>query len=527
MKHIKVLLFFFTGLFYLQATAQEVIKVNAGEKLTIGKSIAYFIDTTSRLSLDQVLSKPFVKSKTDILNFGNMPHNVWLKFTVESETEAEIYLELVEPLLAELEVYQSTDSNTLQLFTGGFLRSFNERPVALENWVFPLKLARSKPATIVIKGKSLFPFLIPVTVSAKDRFVEDTQQHSLFWGAYMGIMIFAFIYNLFLFFSLRERTYLYYLLYVLGSSLFYLGLQGFNFQFLWPDKPVLNTFIPVLICMTNVVITLFAMRFLHIDKRQKFQYYTGYALMGAFILIALVNFTGKYEIAIGLAQLFSLFISLYLIGIGFVSLKRGVPTARFFLIGWLMFLALVIVYILALNNVVPNNFFTTHCIFIGHVSEVMLLSFALADRINYLKHENETKQKEIIRYLKENEEIQLKANAELEQKVKERTAELVENQNKLIESEKMAAIGVLASRIAHEIQNPLNFVNNFSEVSIDLADELEGQLAEKDDTEAIDLLKMNLKKINEHGKSASSIINVLHEHLRLGTAADYFYNDKK
>jgi C4-dicarboxylate-specific signal transduction histidine kinase len=157
----------------------------------------------------------------------------------------------------------------------------------------------------------------------------------------------------------------------------------------------------------------------------------------------------------------------------------------------------------------------------------MLLSFALADRINYLKHENETKQKEIIKYLKEHEEIQLKANAELEEKVKERTAKLIENQNKLIESEKMAAIGVLASRMAHEIQNPLNFVNNFSEVSLDLADELEGQLAGTGDTEAIELLKMNLKKISQHGKSASGIINVLHEHLRLGTAADYFYNDNK
>lgn len=526
MKTIKFLVSFLCILVF-SANAKDVVDINAGQKMLIGKSITYFIDTTDKLGIHEVQDKPFLTSKTEILNFGNMPHNVWMSFTVKSETERELYLQLATPLLSEIELYEKNDTGFANVFSGGFNEPFNKRPIALEGWTFNLKLDSAKPVTYFIKGKTLFPFQAPVSVGEKNQFLEEVQQHNLFWGAYMGIMIFAFIYNLFLFLSLKDRAYLFYLLYIVGSSSFYLGLEGYNYEFLWPNMPKLNQYIPVIICVTNIIITLFTLRFLNITKKQKYQYYFGIAFMTIFGLIALITFTGAYDVALGLAQLFSLFISIYLITIGFLSLKRKVPNARFFLIGWVAFLALVILYLLGINNVVPANFFTTHCIFIGHVSEVLLLSFALADRINWLKRENEEKQREIIHYLRQNEEIQLKANAELEKKVQERTAELIENQNKLLESEKMATIGVLASRMAHEIQNPLNFVNNFSEVTMELVDEVEEQITGDELNEHVGMLKLNLQKINQYGKQASNIISVLNQHLREGTAADYFYNDKK
>lgn len=115
-------------------------------------------------------------------------------------------------------------------------------------------------------------------------------------------------------------------------------------------------------------------------------------------------------------------------------------------------------------------------------------------------------------------------NRTLEEKVEERTATLKAAQTQLIQSEKMASLGQLTAGIAHEIKNPLNFVNNFSELSIELADEvleeidkLSGSLNPKD----VDYLKgimqdigSNVKKINEHGKRADSIIRGMLLHSR-------------
>lgn len=117
-----------------------------------------------------------------------------------------------------------------------------------------------------------------------------------------------------------------------------------------------------------------------------------------------------------------------------------------------------------------------------------------------------------------------KKNLELETLVKERTAELEKSLNdlkstqaQLIQSEKMASLGELTAGIAHEIQNPLNFVNNFSEVSNELIVEMTEELNKGDIEEAIAIsadIKTNLEKINHHGKRASSIVKGMLEHSR-------------
>jgi two-component system NtrC family sensor kinase len=134
---------------------------------------------------------------------------------------------------------------------------------------------------------------------------------------------------------------------------------------------------------------------------------------------------------------------------------------------------------------------------------------------------------------KQEEELRISTErrAELEELVKERTAELLKQkdelqeiveelkttQNQLIQSEKMASLGELTAGIAHEIQNPLNFVNNFSEVSMELLDEMAQELDKGDTEEAKAIaedVKQNLEKIRHHGKRADGIVKGMLQHSR-------------
>ncbi|MFV1451155.1 ATP-binding protein [Maribacter sp. HS] len=125
---------------------------------------------------------------------------------------------------------------------------------------------------------------------------------------------------------------------------------------------------------------------------------------------------------------------------------------------------------------------------------------------------------------KEKESILSEQKDTLEQQVKERTSELNQSleelkttQSQLIQSEKMASLGELTAGIAHEIQNPLNFVNNFSEVSNELVDEMNEELDKGDleEVKAISLdIKQNLEKINHHGKRADNIVKGMLQHSR-------------
>jgi C4-dicarboxylate-specific signal transduction histidine kinase len=114
-------------------------------------------------------------------------------------------------------------------------------------------------------------------------------------------------------------------------------------------------------------------------------------------------------------------------------------------------------------------------------------------------------------------EIRTHQLQEQKEKVESTLSELKATQSQLIQSEKMASLGELTAGIAHEIQNPLNFVNNFSEINTELADELL-QEAGKGNLDEIKVLAKDIKdneqKINHHGKRADAIVKGMLQHSR-------------
>ncbi|HTE00866.1 MAG TPA: two-component regulator propeller domain-containing protein [Mucilaginibacter sp.] len=156
---------------------------------------------------------------------------------------------------------------------------------------------------------------------------------------------------------------------------------------------------------------------------------------------------------------------------------------------------------------------------------IAIISGYIAYRSRQLKMENlelEGKVNERTKQLSEaNKELSEQQEEIITQRdrLSETVTELKTTQQQLIQSEKLASLGELTAGIAHEIQNPLNFVNNFSEVSVELVDELaEGLHAEKRDTgledELLADLKQNLEKITLHGKRADGIVKNMLQHSR-------------
>jgi len=322
----------------------------------------------------------------------------------------------------------------------------------------------------------------------------------LIFGIYAGIILVMFFYNLFIFFTVRDRTYLYYVAYILFVGLTQACVQGFAPRFFYPNSLLLANFMMVLIpSMVGVSALEFLKKFMLVKTYTPKLYNIITIFLFAYLIIIGMGLLGYYRLAAQVVQINAGIASIFVMVIGITIVRKGYRPAIFFLISWSIFLASVIVFVLRNFNILPYNNFTYYSLQIGSALEIVLLSFALADKINIFRKEKEESQAEALLALQENERIIREQNVFLEKKVDERTyelklsnddlnkamTELKEAESQLVESEKMASLGQLTAGIAHEINNPINFVtSNVKPLSrdvrilLDTVDEMEKMMLE-------------------------------------------------
>ena len=228
---------------------------------------------------------------------------------------------------------------------------------------------------------------------------------------------------------------------------------------------------------------------------------------------------------------------LFIIFISVVAQKRQVKEARILTIGFgIASVSFLIFLIMARIDTSPNflvPLFNPRSFFFliytlappAAVSIFLAYNFArTSKRLQDKLYEVEILSRKNVAVEKEKQELLASQNIQLEAKVHERTAalnhslnELKSAQSLLIQSAKMASLGELTAGIAHEIQNPLNFVNNFSEVNTELIDDANQEIEKGNISDVKSILitiKDNEEKINHHGKRADAIVKGMLKHSR-------------
>lgn len=411
--------------------SQQVIELGSKKAYFIGPEYFRVVrDCHSELDFSEVSKTPTALEKGQA-SFDCKGY--WLEFSVrnQSNTDHNWFLEVTDPHIDTVSLY---DQDGL-IGRSGFMIPFSQRYYEHKNHRFPIQLKAGEE-------KSFFLRLNPhYDIGFSFVILNDKQQIAYalneYWllGMYYGIILIMAIYNLFIFFSVREKLYLYYVMYALSCGLTSFTEDGMGFQFLWPDAPRLNyiieLFTPVLLLCSFV---LYSNSFLQIRKRTRINYkIILYSCILYFILFSIHQF-GWVEDKVKSFFLLIPFSVVYLSAIKVYF--KGYTPARFFLIGYSFIIISLAVFILRIYGIVPTTLMTIYSFNIGFVLEVVVLSFALGERLRIEKKEKEEGQKRVVAQLKENQKLKDTHNRQLEIKIAERTRELKDSNEQLGKAKK-------------------------------------------------------------------------------------------
>jgi two-component system NtrC family sensor kinase len=470
--------------------AEDIILMdNVKIERNFGKSTMILVDPQNKLNINDVLgSKNFTEVTEDVPNLGASSNAYWLKFHVRNQNnDPKVILQLPLPTIDYLDYYLLNGrQEVIQEEHTGDRVKYSNRKFDNPIYTFVFDADPQEVYTILLKLRGGEQLQVPLSLGKSEALVKGVQTYSIIFGIYAGIILVMFVYNLFLFVSTKDKSYLYYILYIFITGLTQANFQGYAFKFLWPDNLWLSTYAVYILSAAAALSALeFMKQFLHtryyfpkLNQILRYFYFP-------YIVALLLALAGYLNIGYQIIQITAMIAALYMLVIAYLVYNKGYKPAKFFLIAWSVFLLGVCSFVLKDYNILPYNVYTYNMMPFGSALEVMLLSFALADKINILKKEKEASQEEALRISLENEKLILEQNFELEKKVNARTAELqrtndaLENtlnelkdaQSQLVESEKMAGLGQLTAGIAHEINNPINFVTaNIKPLQLDIDD---------------------------------------------------------
>lgn len=371
---------------------------------------------------------------TKSFNKGYTRSAWWLAFQVQAAAADQAHppspwlLELAYPTLDVAELYRpGADSPN----RAGDTLPFSQRAMRHVNFVFPMGAATPTAETVFLRVQSQGTLLIPLTAWSPEAFAASSRLVYAGQAAYFGAVLAMMIYNALLWFSLRERVYLDYVLYVMFIGLGIGAANGMTGEFLWPDSGWVVNYSYWAFGFAGIFVTRFARSFLRTADTSK---WLDRSLLAAGFLVAVPTFMGLFVSYYLGGRLVSgaLFIALLVsAGSGIYSVVHNIPGGRLYLLSWFLFLTFAMMYPLRNYGLVPNNFFTAHGIQFGSLAEMMLLSFALAARINTIRAEKEKAQQaaldahaELVVNLRESEQV-------LETRVAERTAQLEQANQRL------------------------------------------------------------------------------------------------
>lgn len=434
------------------------------------KNINFLIATSPDSSLKTEMV--FKKYDTSVLD---KTKTYWLKFDLQNaENFDQTYILYSVNKWGSAKIFSENPLIFPKGITAGSLLPLDQRSYARSVTAFKIILGKNKTSTFYLRLKGTLSIYTPNIIDFKISTLEDFEQQDKkrFWlqALFIGIIVIMALYNFVIYLSVRDISYLYYVISILGIGFYFFFYYGFGIELLWKNSPKWDTYaFAFIVPMTNLARIYFTKSYLHLDKTFPL-INKGLNILSVFCLficlLALVCYWGNIDFLDLLVDLIgfigtTVLSTMFLCGV--LVWRKGYSPARYFSLANLILVLGGILFIIRELNWISDNYLTRYAVQYGVIAQVVLFSLGLSSRLNQaqVKVTQMELDKERERKLLLEEQSQL-----LQQKVAEQTADL-RALNHLKDK--------LLSIISHDLRNPLVSLDSFLNLLINHHDRLTEQ----------------------------------------------------
>lgn len=453
---IVILAFTISGL-----KAQQIVEVqdSVPQHIFTFKQIEVVEDANGKLTFDEIKSEKFEKkfkaSLTSTPQTKELNKTYWFRIKIKKNDLAKkpFILEFFDQTIDHITAYIPQSNNSFKVEELGDANEFNKRLIHHKNFEIPIENQGNEIQTYYFKIKSTQISDVIIVLRTAEWFISYALDEYFYFGIFYGMILVFSFYNLIMFIAIRQKQYLYYVLYNLSVGFFEMSTDGIAYQYLWPNAPAWNQLAYAFaLCATSIFALLFTRELLFVKakapKLNKLILGVITFRLAFFIYCYLFDQTlFSYKFIDALPLFVAFFTGIYIY-------KNGYLPARFFVLGYSFLFAgftlkfLIMLGIGWLNFGAVSYYSLSFCF----VLEMVFLSFAIGDKVRILKMKKDRAQQKIIQQMAVNVKLKDTLNLELESKVEERTRE-VYHKSLIIESKNQALeeVNLLLQQQAEEI----------------------------------------------------------------------------
>lgn len=441
---LKYLISIFLFINFLYANSSTLVLEN-GFSFNENFEISYLKDSSNELNIQEIANSNDFQKHSNKFSLGYLKDTIWIKVDLKNKSSKEDFiLSLNEHFYEKANMhYFDKSENLWKTLKNGVFTPIKERNIETSKLAFNFKIQQNSSQTIFVELKAKYPYFGNIAVYSKDYFFASRILNiDSFFILQFGILLIIIIFNLFLWISLKEKVYIYYVGYTFFALVYLINISGLLIYF---DLQHYMYKLHFSVSLCIIFLSLFSIEYFEANKYFKASVFVIKILILLLFVFAFMMVAVSYSPWNNFMNHIITIILITLIVSSIKIYKKGQYFLKYYIFAISIYFTSVIIFILFLMGIIEYNYFNRYAYIYCLSLEIIVFALILSNRYNIIKNEQIKTQNELI-------SLQINQNKLLENEVEKKTLKLT----KLVKEREL-----LVKEVFHRVKNNFHVITAF------------------------------------------------------------------